>query len=152
MSSEASGVSGQPMRVRLRQSAIGCGINVWSKHLWLGPSGPVRALSVSGHAALMGRLSCPYMHRLIPTWAICPFIAAALSKWTVLAGSPKEAITRWEAAWCDAMLEVLASPAPRLAANVSAYGLSCAASYGVREPRDSAESHPCARSYCTAIT
>jgi len=72
----------------------------------------------------MGRLSCLYMHRLILRWAICPFIAAALREWTVPPGSPKEAITRWEAAWCDAMLEVLASPAPRLAANVSAYGLS----------------------------
>ena len=30
----------------------------------------------------------------------------------------------WESAWVDAMLEALASPAPRLAANVSAYGLS----------------------------
>ena len=40
------------------------------------------------------------------------------------AGSPKEAIAQWEAAWCDAMLEALASSLPRLAANVSAYGLS----------------------------
>lgn len=40
------------------------------------------------------------------------------------AGSPDEALARWEAAWCDAMLEALASPQPRLAANVSAYALS----------------------------
>ncbi len=40
------------------------------------------------------------------------------------AGTPKAAIVQWEAAWCDAMLDVLASPVPRLAANVSAYGLS----------------------------
>ena len=42
----------------------------------------------------------------------------------MLPGSPKEAIARWEAAWCDAMLGALASSEPRLAANVSAYGLS----------------------------
>jgi hypothetical protein len=39
------------------------------------------------------------------------------------AGSPNGALARWEAAWCDAMLEALASPQPRLAANVSAYAL-----------------------------
>lgn len=42
----------------------------------------------------------------------------------VHAGTPKEAIAKWEAAWIDAMLDALASPVPRLAANVSAYGLS----------------------------
>ncbi len=40
------------------------------------------------------------------------------------AGSPSEALARWEAAWCNAMLEALASQQPRLAANVSAYALS----------------------------
>ena len=48
----------------------------------------------------------------------------ALKSLCMHAGTPKEAITRWEAAWIDAMLEALASPVPRLAANVSAYGLS----------------------------
>ena len=42
----------------------------------------------------------------------------------VLAGSSREALSRWEGAWCDAMLEVLASPEPRLSANVSTYALS----------------------------
>jgi len=72
MSSEASNVSGQPMRVRLQQFAIGCGIKVWSKQLCLRPSGSFKALSVSGHAAFIGRPSCPHMHRLTPTWSICP--------------------------------------------------------------------------------
>ena len=77
------------------------------------------------------RTCCLYWEALLPSHAQAdtymfhlPFITAALSRWSMLAASPKEAITRWEAAWCNAMLEVLASPAPRLAANVSAYGLS----------------------------
>ena len=42
----------------------------------------------------------------------------------ILAGSPIEALSMWEGAWCNAMLDVLASPAPRLSANVSTYALS----------------------------
>ena len=50
--------------------------------------------------------------------------ACTLSSERMHAGSPKDAIARWEAAWCDAILEALASPAPRLAANVDHFGLS----------------------------
>ncbi len=42
----------------------------------------------------------------------------------MLAGSSREALSKWEDAWCDAMLEVLASSEPRLSANVSTYALS----------------------------
>ena len=42
----------------------------------------------------------------------------------LLAGSSREALSRWEDAWCSPMLEVLASPEPRLSANVSTYALS----------------------------
>ena len=42
----------------------------------------------------------------------------------MLAGSSREALGGWEDAWCDAMLNVLASPEPRLSANVSTYALS----------------------------